>query len=86
MRKSEKKKKNNNNNLLAERGFDPRTSGLWAQHASTAPLCFRHKNILILGSSNNGMIFFKLFSYGLLYIFYKISVSFLAIRLECDVN
>ena len=30
----EKKKK------LAERGFDPRTSGLWAQHASTAPLCW----------------------------------------------
>ena len=27
--------------LLAERGFDPRTSGLWAQHASTAPLCWR---------------------------------------------
>ena len=27
--------------LLAERGFDPRTSGLWAQHASTAPLCCR---------------------------------------------
>ena len=26
--------------MLAERGFDPRTSGLWAQHASTAPLCF----------------------------------------------
>ena len=26
--------------VLAERGFDPRTSGLWAQHASTAPLCF----------------------------------------------
>ncbi|KNC26999.1 hypothetical protein FF38_02305 [Lucilia cuprina] len=25
---------------LAEQGFDPRTSGLWAQHASTAPLCF----------------------------------------------
>ena len=24
---------------LAERGFDPRTSGLWAQHASAAPLC-----------------------------------------------
>ena len=24
---------------VAERGFDPRTSGLWAQHASTAPLC-----------------------------------------------
>ena len=27
-------------NTLAEQGFDPRTSGLWAQHASTAPLCF----------------------------------------------
>ena len=26
--------------ILAERGFDPGTSGLWAQHASTAPLCF----------------------------------------------
>ena len=26
--------------FLAERGFDPRTSGLWAQHASTAPLCY----------------------------------------------
>ena len=29
-----------NKTVLAERGFDPRTSGLWAQHASTAPLCF----------------------------------------------
>ena len=28
-----------NINMIAERGFDPRTSGLWAQHASTAPLC-----------------------------------------------
>ncbi|KAF4520287.1 hypothetical protein B566_EDAN010234, partial [Ephemera danica] len=25
---------------MIQRGFDPRTSGLWAQHASTAPLCF----------------------------------------------
>ena len=25
--------------MLADRGFDPRTSGLWAQHASTAPVC-----------------------------------------------
>jgi hypothetical protein len=25
---------------IAERSFDLRTSGLWAQHASTAPLCF----------------------------------------------
>ena len=28
-----------NKEVIAERGFDPRTSGLWAQHASTAPLC-----------------------------------------------
>ena len=33
-KKKEKKKKQ-----LAERSFDLRTSGLWAQHASTAPLC-----------------------------------------------
>ena len=26
--------------ILAERSFDLRTSGLWAQHASTAPLCY----------------------------------------------
>ena len=32
---------------LAERGFDPRTSGLWAQHASTAPLCYlRSREVL----------------------------------------
>ena len=31
---------------LAERGFDPRTSGLWAQHASTAPLCCSHAIIV----------------------------------------
>ena len=30
--------------MLAERGFDPRTSGLWAQHASTAPLCSGEEN------------------------------------------
>ena len=27
------------NKSIAKRGFDPRTSGLWVQHASTAPLC-----------------------------------------------
>ena len=27
---------------LAERSFDLRTSGLWAQHASTAPLCYHY--------------------------------------------
>ena len=32
---------------IAERGFDPRTSGLWAQHASTAPLCYlRSREVL----------------------------------------
>ena len=25
--------------FIAEGGFDPPTSGLWAQHASSAPLC-----------------------------------------------
>ena len=25
--------------IIAEDGFDPSTSGLWAQHAPTAPLC-----------------------------------------------
>ena len=29
----------NKKKYLAERSFDLRTSGLWAQHASTAPLC-----------------------------------------------
>ena len=28
--------------FLAERSFDLRTSGLWAQHASTAPLCYTY--------------------------------------------
>ena len=27
------------NLYVAEGGFDPPTSGLWAQHASSAPLC-----------------------------------------------
>ena len=30
------------NKTLAERSFDLRTSGLWAQHASTAPLCYHN--------------------------------------------
>ena len=37
---AEEKKDLHNQKWLAERGFDPRTSGLWAQHASAAPLCF----------------------------------------------
>ena len=28
-----------NQGFIAESGFDPPTSGLWAQHASSAPLC-----------------------------------------------
>ena len=27
---------------VAEGGFDPPTSGLWAQHASSAPLCWEN--------------------------------------------
>ena len=41
----------NEKHTLAERGFNPRTSGLWAQHASTAPLCFTsHPQNAIYGS------------------------------------
>ena len=29
----------NEDKKLAEDGFDPSTSGLWAKYASTAPLC-----------------------------------------------
>ena len=28
-----------NQAFIAESGFDSRTSGLWAQHATSAPLC-----------------------------------------------
>ena len=28
-----------NQAFIAESGFDPRTSGVWAQHAPSAPLC-----------------------------------------------
>ena len=31
----------NKNMYIAEGGFDPPTSGLWAQHASSAPLCWK---------------------------------------------
>ena len=42
--------------ILAERSFDLRTSGLWAQHASTAPLCFpwpilASQPVLLVGDS-----------------------------------
>ena len=42
--------------LVAERSFDLRTSGLWAQHASTAPLCFpwpilASQPVLLVGDS-----------------------------------
>ena len=33
---------------IAERGFDPRTSGLWAQHASAAPHCFHMALFLLI--------------------------------------
>ena len=28
-----------NQEFISESGFDPATSGLWAQHAPSAPLC-----------------------------------------------
>ena len=34
-----KKKKKKRGKSVAADGFDPSTSGLWAQHASTAPRC-----------------------------------------------
>ena len=41
--------------IIAEHGFDPRTSGLWAQHASTAPLCyFTLRNISIIWNDAPG--------------------------------
>ena len=33
--------------IIAEPSFDLRTSGLWAQHASTAPLCYPCKRIVL---------------------------------------
>ena len=39
LRSGSEKERRRAKNMLAERGFDPRTSGLWAQHASAAPLC-----------------------------------------------
>ena len=38
-RKKKKKKKKKRGKSVAADGFDPSTSGLWAQHASTAPRC-----------------------------------------------
>ena len=32
---------------VAEGGFDPPTSGLWAQHASSAPLCWRNSEVML---------------------------------------
>ena len=34
-----RKKKKKSGKSVAADGFDPSTSGLWAQHASTAPRC-----------------------------------------------
>ena len=31
--------------VIAEDGFDPSTCGLWAHHASTAPLCLYRGNL-----------------------------------------
>ena len=44
--------------MLAERGFDPRTSGLWAQHASTAPLCW-HNNCCVPKRHNHHLRYYS---------------------------
>ena len=44
---------------LAERGFDPRTSGLWAQHASTAPLCCYVLDMHSTGGRSLHVMFFR---------------------------
>ena len=57
---------------VAEGGFDPPTSGLWAQHASSAPLCWERQSwnmewihsciriVMLLDSFNNFSYFFSL--------------------------
>ena len=42
--------------FLAEDGFDPSTSGLWAQHAPTAPLCLLVKCV-VLTQYDYGFVF-----------------------------
>ena len=51
---------------IAERGFDPRTSGLWAQHASTAPLCSCNMSSLYTSkySCTNNMVTYRNYSYS----------------------
>ena len=39
-----------NEKILAESSFDLPTSGLWAQHAPTAPLCLPEERCLKLTS------------------------------------
>ena len=54
------KQKRKKKKIVAENGFDPSTSGLWAQHASTAPLCLliRIKVILIFQWNTVASFFF----------------------------
>ena len=74
---------------IAERSFDLRTSGLWAQHASTAPLCstvelysFRQKPLLYYSTNLNiaystdktYFCFHSLFIFSL-YKFYTLKLS-----------
>ena len=41
---------------VAEDGFDPSTSGLWAQHASAAPLCSQRYSLLYF-AFNSGQLY-----------------------------
>ena len=71
--------------FVAERSFDLRTSGLWAQHASTAPLC----------SFTDGLGIFDLYQYILadlandkMFVFYLSEGRFELppTEVDCDLN
>lgn len=59
---------------LAEDGFDPSTSGLWAQHASAAPLCYIRYGFPICISRHK-------LRFILLYPFSEICIFFLGFTL-----
>ena len=49
---------------VAEGGFDPPTSGLWAQHASSAPLCYRiyeARKVVIVNTMADAIVDFRSF-------------------------
>ena len=64
---------------LAERSFDLRTSGLWAQHASTAPLCYYFlTNLVDRINLGNGLQKVKLLS--------EVGFEPTPTEVDCDLN